>query len=575
MKDVPQKSRGAQRLRTLFWCIVILLGLLQTWAARHQMNPDGIAYLDMGDAWWRGDWKTAINGYWSPLYACVVGLVLRILNPSPYWEFSVVHLVNFVIYLAAFWSFDFFWRAMLDRRRMQTAERSAPGEVTWPAWAWLMLGYTLFIWSSTFLVDVATVSPDLSVAALVYLGAGLLLRIREGRASWLTFALFGAVLGLAYLAKTAMFPMAFVFLAVSLFCVRPLRSAAPRVGLALATFLVVVSPFIMTLSRAKGRLTIGDSGKLVYAFGMDDRVNTGHWHGEVAGSGTPRHGPKKTFDVPAVYEFATSSRVTDSRAYDPSYWHEGLRIQFNLKRQIVGFAWGLLNYYHLFFELQATLVTGVLILFWMSRKGGSGSGGVARNWHILIPAAAAMGMYSLIAVQPRYVGPFMLLFWAALLSRVRLPESPESRRLLASVTVATTVMIGCAVARSTVPALSRLPLHLPHTDWEVAEGLKTMGVQAGDKVAYVGATNQAFWARLGRVRIIAEIPDSDAARFWEADSSVRSKVLEVLARPGAKALITEKVPRSVAASRLGWVRIGKTDYYAHPLAATVLTTRPS
>jgi hypothetical protein len=31
------------------------------------MNPaDGISYLDIGDAYWRGDWHMAINAFWSP-----------------------------------------------------------------------------------------------------------------------------------------------------------------------------------------------------------------------------------------------------------------------------------------------------------------------------------------------------------------------------------------------------------------------------------------------------------------------------------------------------------------------------
>ena len=46
-----------------FWGIAILLGALHTYAAAtsYSMNADGISYLDIGDAYFRGDWETAIN----------------------------------------------------------------------------------------------------------------------------------------------------------------------------------------------------------------------------------------------------------------------------------------------------------------------------------------------------------------------------------------------------------------------------------------------------------------------------------------------------------------------------------
>src|SRR5438128_1434253 len=34
------------------------LGALDSWAARSVLNPMGVSYLDMGDAYFRGDWGT-------------------------------------------------------------------------------------------------------------------------------------------------------------------------------------------------------------------------------------------------------------------------------------------------------------------------------------------------------------------------------------------------------------------------------------------------------------------------------------------------------------------------------------
>ena len=68
------------QLRAFFWLVAVVLGALHAWAGamRQSMNADGIAYLDMGDAYWRGDWNMAINSVWSPLYSWLLGLVIRL-----------------------------------------------------------------------------------------------------------------------------------------------------------------------------------------------------------------------------------------------------------------------------------------------------------------------------------------------------------------------------------------------------------------------------------------------------------------------------------------------------------------
>ena len=54
----------------------VAFGLVHAWVGRYSMNPDGVSYLDMGDALVRRDWAHAVNGYWSPLYGWMLGLVV-------------------------------------------------------------------------------------------------------------------------------------------------------------------------------------------------------------------------------------------------------------------------------------------------------------------------------------------------------------------------------------------------------------------------------------------------------------------------------------------------------------------
>src|SRR5207237_9500603 len=103
--------------------LATLLGGLDCWTTRNTLNPMGVSYLDMGDAFFRGDWATAINGLWSPLYSLPLGLALRILKPSASFEFPLVHLVNYAIYLCALIAFDFFLKELIRVRRERALSR--------------------------------------------------------------------------------------------------------------------------------------------------------------------------------------------------------------------------------------------------------------------------------------------------------------------------------------------------------------------------------------------------------------------------------------------------------------------
>ncbi|MCA1601616.1 MAG: hypothetical protein LC776_08235, partial [Acidobacteria bacterium] len=178
-------------LHAACWSVAVALGLLQSWVNCHAMQSDGISYLDMGDAYLRGDWQMAINGYWSPLYSWLLGAALLVLKPSPYWEFPVVHLVNFIIYLGALSGFTFLLSEVIRYRPHQHHRAGAvsTGRGTLAAWVWVVLGYTLFMWTSLELITLRYVTPDMCVAAFVYLAAGLIVRIRRGVIGWGNFVL--------------------------------------------------------------------------------------------------------------------------------------------------------------------------------------------------------------------------------------------------------------------------------------------------------------------------------------------------------------------------------------------------
>src|SRR6266851_2069698 len=178
-----------QRHMTAAWlALAVLLGSGETFAFRYSMNPDGIAYLDMGDAYLRGDWETAIRSHWSPLYAWLLGAVLRLAQPPPDLEFPLVHLVNFGIYGLALGAFTFLLREILTSR------------TALPAWAVIAVGYASFLFFIMQCIPLGLVTPDLLVAALVFAICGVILRMRLEPMRRYS-ALLGGLLGLGYLAK--------------------------------------------------------------------------------------------------------------------------------------------------------------------------------------------------------------------------------------------------------------------------------------------------------------------------------------------------------------------------------------
>ncbi len=110
------------------------------------------------------------------MYSWCLGLALHVFKPSLRWEFITVHLVNLVIYLAALLCFRFFLYSVLRAVREQAAE-CAEGPVPLPDWVLFGLGYSVFLWASLVLIDPGLVTPDLLVAAIVFLIGGYLVEL--------------------------------------------------------------------------------------------------------------------------------------------------------------------------------------------------------------------------------------------------------------------------------------------------------------------------------------------------------------------------------------------------------------
>lgn len=583
-ESTPQNTRGlgATNREPIFWAVALLLGFLQAWGRRHDsadglayMGADGISYLDIGDAYMRGDWYIAVNAMWSPLYSWLVGLTLKLTKPTPFWEFTVVRLLNFLIYVLALICFSYFLRTLRSDHCRRWANRALP------EWTWLVFGYTVFIWTSLFMNRVSRTSPDLLVAGLVFLVSALLLQIRVEASGWLLFIALGIALGLAYLTKTIMFPLAFVFVVIAFVLARRsvgTKHAVFHAALSLVLFLSLALPFVILLSRAKQRFIFGDSARLNYAWYVNGATRFTHWQGEPADSGIPLHPTRKLLESPLVYEFAGPAGISYPPWYDPSYWYEGVTPRFNLRQQLAAVWRNLVSLYVSLFRgfFLAAFCFGLVILLYQNGEGLFGFRNVREYWFLIVPAVIAVGLYLMINIEPRYVAPFVPVIALGFLAAVQSSAIAEGRRWLHGINCGLLLIFLLAVipfaVRATYSSMRDLvsgEAAARDVQWQVAEGLRQLGVQPGERVAVIGTTMFDSWPRLARVRVVAEIPETPAGnpeRFWSSDENTQQQALTALARSGARVVVADRLPL-VAMNRLKdaklgcWQRVGQTDHY--------------
>ena len=519
--------------------MTILLGLLQTLVARFAITGDGISYLDMGQAYLRGDWHTAVNGYWNPLYAWLQAIGYLFFRPSPYWEYPVVQLVNFGIYVATACAFEYFLSALLRGRDDETALR--------------FIAYALFLWSSLQLIGVWMVNPDMVVAGTIYAAFGILARDPK-RCSPLALAL---ALAAGYYAKAAVFPIALLILMAGLVFL-PRR----QIVIAFAIFVLICCPLVIALSFKTGHLTIGDTGRLNYAWyvnGVESRL----WQGGPPRSGTPTHPARILLDSPRVYEFDGVFPVSNPIWYDESYWYHGLRIWVEprslldaILRNLHGIARVLV------LQGSGFLIGGLLGLFLRKLKPLR----LPRTPLLLVWAVslAAVILLSAIHVETRHIAPFATIMFLIPFTVFRI--SRTSFGLVVAVMGLASAAWFSSVAPRWGSRTDPFRTTLENDQWILATSMEDFGLLPGDKYATVCCDGSVSmeWAHLVHMYLVACFDWS--GNFWRLSEQNQQRILIALASSGAKVAVSE-IPPPDPKRAPGWHRVGSTSYYIHVLPA--------
>jgi hypothetical protein len=315
-----------------FCLVAAVLGAVSAAAARFAMNPDGISYLDIADSIIRHDWRNVVNGHWSPLYPLLLAVCLEILNPPPAWESTVVHLLNYGIYLATLAVFTRFLKRVTD---YQIGPEAAYNTGLLPRrTAWYAFAYSVFVLATLHMISLGLVTPDLCVALVLVSCADLVLSVQQKSNALRYRVLLGVALGLGYLCKAAMFPMALVLLALLPVKLGRKPYCIPMHIVTILVFAAIIGPWILTLSKAQGHLTFSESSRLAYIWFITGDAGL-HWSSSLP-SGL-LHPPKILFDRPVVLGFDEPIPGTYPLWRDPAYWLSGIEVKSNLNKNITVF----------------------------------------------------------------------------------------------------------------------------------------------------------------------------------------------------------------------------------------------
>jgi hypothetical protein len=594
---VKAENHKLRNLRIAFWIVAVVTGFVQIWLRDNIVFDDTLSYLDSGELLWRGDFANAITNHWSPGLPFLLGLALHLFHPAGLWELVVVKLVDLIIFLFTVWSFDAFVTLFYRYLLCNTASENRPPKLVVPRLAIITFGFLLFLWTITRLLPAWYTTPDMMMMGFVFVICGQLLRIKMGATGFIPFAILGTELGFGYLAKAPMFPIALVFLFVAFVLVGNVKKALPRIALAFGVFSIIVAPLVWRLSVLAGGPTFGKSGAWNYARTVNGIGVPYHWHGLPAGSGTPVHPTREIFKTPTVYEFGSPVVGTYPPWRDPYYWFEGITPHFELAGQLRVLKGNAKIYLSLASDLSRVILYGFLFLLCMCGNVRLLLRILVRQWFLLLPAVAALGMFSLVLVEGRYIAPFPIIIGLVLFSGVAIAGAQISGRVVGRTVILMTVLSAVSYivpAAWDVAGFTR-SLHKGRLfgcggPWQtssetVAKALAERGIRPGDRIAFIGVSEDFYWARLADVRVNAEIrqfdtnyyiyslaPKSVAAglqrsvdMYWLSTQSVKGEIDQTLRNAGSKAIVTDALPKG--ADNNGWNNVPDTTFYIRMLVA--------
>lgn len=570
MQPLSQNTAVTVTKGTKRYALVLgALALWQAWVFRHEISPDGVAYLDLSDAVVNGRPAELVNGYWSPLYPVLIGVIRLLVSWTPLgdprWEFAILHVANLAGFTLATFAFEWFLRTVDAARERWGAQtlRSPLARLG----AWSLFGIAMLD-----MISVKGTVPDLLLAAAIFAAMACALRLHQEPGNRRSAVLLGVMLGLGALTKSFLFPLGAVVLATV--AVASWHRGRGSAAIAAASFGAVVLPWVLALSISLGRFSTGETGALNYAWYVNgiQPHNTGVMPRLAA--------PADSLPLDGLAVFG-DARGTNPLWYDPARWNHDVRPHLSLVQQ-----WPKLKlsaqYYAYVFAPFIVMLAAVVASVRLNHLRAA----LARSWVVLVPCLAAFAAYALVYTTSRYVAAFLVAGCVILAAALPRDASPRMRRFFAGAIVAlalcaiiapfrgrillaagalipVTLWLGFRHSRDDMPAVGGLirvfafavivaaavPGLLmgfaalgnrpadPHPDWTTAQRLQAQGLPPGSRIAFMGNPENSGWARLARYRIVAVIPTGRVEAFKRLSDAERARVIAAFQRAGAVQLL--------------------------------------
>lgn len=549
---------SGQKLAELHWlrrlavgaamAAAFLVGLLQTVRGWRSLNADGVSYLDLGARLLQSKLTGGYSGYWSPLYAILAAGSAYLAELAGLNRLLGVQALNCVLFVAALAACC--WMV----REVAVSAGAEPG-------GWRVAGlqasaaslFTILVIRES---GVVLVTPDLLVAALMMAACGLsgamVARgwpLRHGAAA-------GLIFGTGYWAKAVFFPIWWWWLVLHAVLGWKQRSALKALGLALAIWIALAAPLLLATSRAVGRLSFGEAGRLNAIWAWNRIASHGFWEGEEEGLGKPANRIRKVLKHPPVYVFGEKfPEATYPIWYAPDYWWQGVRMKATPQGLQLAVA---SNGARLFEFLKPTSLALVLFL-------GSLGWAVGRNtpWRTrvatLLFCLAGFGVL-LIVFEPRYVLGAATGVWTA--GAVGLATPKNGWRRAAGMWIV--AMLAVAGAWAFVDAGIAVRSAGPSLVTRIAEELSQVGVPERSDLCWIGpvpGAGEVAWQLRGRV--VAQIP-AEAYRGWmQAHGVLPVAVEEEFSKAGCRAAVAMLGPEDPPPQ--GWAKAGTWPVYVRLL----------
>ena len=211
--------------------------------SRLALNPDGVSYLDLAAAMQRGDWSRFVQGYWSPFFPFLTGLVALATGAAGPGLVAATHAINAIAAAAGVF---ILWRWVHGVG--STRPLFGPAAIA------------AFLLCSAGLPRVEAVTPDVILLLVTIWISHEMLAHRSRH--WL---LLGGLFGVSFLVKTSAWPWLIVAVPLRLWAA-PDAAARRRVWWSTAICALVMLAWIVPLSVKTGGPTLGSSGRLNYSW---------------------------------------------------------------------------------------------------------------------------------------------------------------------------------------------------------------------------------------------------------------------------------------------------------------------